>query len=125
MTKAKHTPLPWLRDRSSGLECDVRAASKRKVALCFGLSQTPHKTREAMNAYKAECDANAEFIVRACNAHDELVRVATLVLTGLESGVVKSPPLLDMGNPNAESVPLQSLADIVRAALSKATKAQS
>lgn len=55
------TPGPWLRDRASGFNCDVRAASGRKVALCWGLT-TGSPLRPA---YLAECDANAVLIATA------------------------------------------------------------
>jgi hypothetical protein len=61
---AKHTPGPWVRDRRSGIGCDVRAANGRKVALCWGLSTS----KAALNntpAYRAECDANARLIAAA------------------------------------------------------------
>ena len=51
----KHTPGPWFRDDRSGLECDVRAASGRKVALCWGLAS--NNARNYDKKYKAECDA--------------------------------------------------------------------
>lgn len=55
------TKGPWVRDRTSGLACDVRSASGRKVALCWGLSATKAAI-ENRPAYKAECDANAVLI---------------------------------------------------------------
>lgn len=64
--------------------------------------------------------ANAEFIVRACNAHDELVKALKLTLSGLESGSVKSTPILDFSDENADSLPMVSLASVIRAALAKA-----
>ena len=62
----KHTPEPWIRDDRSGLECDVRAASGRKVALCWGLAS--NNARNYDKKYKAECDANARRIVACVNA---------------------------------------------------------
>ena len=66
MNEIKHTPEPWLRDDRSGLECDVRAASGRKVALCWGLAS--NNARNYDKKYKAECDANARRIVACVNA---------------------------------------------------------
>lgn len=66
-----HTQTPWKRDASSGVSCDVRAENGRKVALCWGLSTTK-AAQHNTPAYKAECSANAHFIVLACNAHDAM-----------------------------------------------------
>lgn len=63
MNKIKHTPGPWLRDDRSGLECDVRAASGRKVALCWGLAS--NNASNYHPKYRAECDANAHLIAAA------------------------------------------------------------
>lgn len=60
---AKHTPGPWVRDARSGLECDVRASSGRKVALCWGLASN-NATNYRVD-YRAECDANAHLIAAA------------------------------------------------------------
>lgn len=68
----------------------------------------------------AVLEPEASAIVRAVNCHDELVRVVKLVLAGLQSGSVKAKPLLDFSNPNAESLKLESLDEILIAAL-KAT----
>lgn len=62
-----HTKEPWIRDTASGLNCDVRAESGRKVALCWGLSTTKAAMANSP-AYRAECDANASRIVACVNA---------------------------------------------------------
>ena len=74
MSANKHTPGPWLRDDCSGLDCDVRAASGRKVALCWGLASNNATNYRA--DYRAECDANAHLIAAA----PELLEVAQLIL---------------------------------------------
>ena len=61
---SKHTIGPWLRDASSGIRCDVRSASGRKIALCWGLS-TSRAARNNRPEYLAECDANALLIAAA------------------------------------------------------------
>lgn len=70
-----HTPGPWVRDRASGLNGDVRSASGKKVALCFGLreprkrkGETPEAYRARFERYRDECDADACRIVAAVNA---------------------------------------------------------
>lgn len=75
MSAAQHTPGPWLRDRTAGLRCDVRAASGRKIALCFGLAdprkrkgESIEQYRERYEAYRKRCDADAVRIVAAVNA---------------------------------------------------------
>ena len=70
MSAKKHTPGPWLRDDRSGLDCDVRAASGRKVALCWGLASNNATNYRA--DYRAECDANAHLIAAAPELLDAL-----------------------------------------------------
>lgn len=68
---SKHTPGPWVRDFKPGYQCDVRAASGRKVAVTGGL-QDP-KTREAYIVNSAENDANAHLIAAAPEMYDLLM----------------------------------------------------
>lgn len=70
-----HTPGPWVRDRSSGSNCDVRGANNRNVAACWGLS-TGHGARKNSAAYRAECDANAVLI----SAAPELLDAGKMVI---------------------------------------------
>ena len=70
-TEQKWTPGPWLRDTASGLSCDVRASSGRKVALCWGLSTT-RAAMENRPGYRAECNANAHLIAAAPELYDAL-----------------------------------------------------
>ena len=84
MSANKHTPGPWLRDDCSGLDCDVRAASGRKVALCWGLASNNATNYRA--DYRAECDANAHLIAAAPEllaALKDCVAVMTCELAGL------------------------------------------
>lgn len=71
MSATKHTSGPWLRDTQSGINCDVRAASGRKVALCWGLSAC----NTLRPAYRAECDANAHLIAAAPELLEALIMV--------------------------------------------------
>lgn len=61
---SEYTPGPWHRDADSGLNCDVRAANGRKVALTWGLSTTK-AAQYNRPAYRQECDANAHLIAAA------------------------------------------------------------
>ena len=58
----KHTPGPWVRDDGGGLKGDVRAASGKWIALCWGIGNAKNPYREE---YKAVCDANARLIAAA------------------------------------------------------------
>lgn len=73
--QAQHTATPWKsRVTYSNGEPDGACvySGARHVADCMdGLNQD-------------ECEANAAFIVRACNAHEELVTFAHNVLASLE-----------------------------------------
>ena len=64
---SKHTPEPWVRDRDSGIKCDIRGSNGRKIALCWGLSSSKSAMLNAKH-YKEECDANALRIVSCVNA---------------------------------------------------------
>ena len=63
MTQAKHTPGPWLRDRESGFDCDVRAANGRKIA-SVNVQNQP-KSKEGCALRKKENEANARLIAAA------------------------------------------------------------
>ena len=101
----KFTPGPWLRDDRSGLECDVRAASGRKVALCWGLAS--NNARNYEKKYKAECDANATLIAAAPDLLEALQR------------------LLSENDNMTQRINLLGAMDQARAAIAKATRDQS
>lgn len=63
MSKAKHTSGPWVRDRESGFDCDVRAANGRKIA-AVNVQNQP-KSKEGWAKRKAENEANAILIAAA------------------------------------------------------------
>ncbi len=65
------SPGPWERDANSGLNCDVRAANGRKVALTFGLQ------REANLRTSLESAANAVLISTAPEMRTMLRLVAS------------------------------------------------
>jgi len=94
----KHTPGPWHRDARSGLDCDVRAASGRKVALCWGLAS--NNASNYRPGYRAECDANARLIAAA-------------------------PELLDVLEELVAEFGVCGLTEKARAAIAKATGVQS
>ncbi len=70
MSTTKHTPVPWTRGvcneiRQGTERIGERFERQRSIATCY-----------PTNGTKEELDvvfANAEFIVQACNAYDELV----------------------------------------------------
>jgi hypothetical protein len=111
---AKHTPGPWVRDRVSGLNCDVRSSSGRRVALCWGLSATA--AAKNSDAYRAECDANAVLIAAA----PDLLAIAQFFLRGIEGGHIRCAPYIDF-DPNAETLEIKSPAARLREAIAKAT----
>ena len=63
----EHTPTPW---KISTITADEVSSEKGVVCECFGVTQE-------------EEFANAAFIVRACNAHDELVEACKISLARL------------------------------------------
>lgn len=67
MSLSEHSPTPWVSEANFGTRWNIADAQGRPVAIT---SQT------AGHLYgDKQRDANTEFIVRACNAHDALVEV--------------------------------------------------
>jgi hypothetical protein len=79
MSEQKPTPLPWRHHYG------VIYAEDVEVAEIFRLDEPSRPTEERPT--RADCEAeeqaNAEFIVRACNAHDDLVKAALTAQTYL------------------------------------------
>ena len=73
MTEQAHTPGPW---QQEGLTIVV--FGRGIIAEC----PTPQ------NGGTFDCSANAAFIVRACNAHDDLVAALDLVCRDQRSGAL-------------------------------------
>ncbi len=79
------TPIPWHIEKTSSDELGVD--------ICAGDSRTrnnhtwiasvngTHDNSEGFPKTTEECLANASFIVRACNAHNELLEIAKIVTT--------------------------------------------
>lgn len=68
-TKAKHTPTPWMKEEYS----DFVVAGGTDICRCFD------------NCDPGVWSANAEFIVLACNAHEDVVKALELVERDVES----------------------------------------
>lgn len=66
----KHTPLPYKRQGYHVVRT-IGGENSNIVAMTYGLSQ-------------AEAEANAEFIVRACNSHYELLAKAHKLVRHIE-----------------------------------------
>jgi len=66
---SKHTRIPW--EVSEELD-GVYSGSKTWIKGARGfIAKTTNQVRPCLK--KEECEANAHFIVTACNCHDELV----------------------------------------------------
>lgn len=78
----KHTPTPWAVEAGTSViwgpapSHDTRewGASLAEARVTFSRSYGRTVSRE-------EADANAEFIVRACNSHDELLEALNLMVS--------------------------------------------
>lgn len=90
MSESKHTPTPW---RISGTSSH-RVTGKHGVLANCGNDSTH-------SAVEDQCAANAAFIVRACNAHEELLEALQKIAT-------------------CESQAPGDVVDIARAAIAKA-----
>ena len=70
METPKHTPLPWYKTASSPDGYIYGADNKCIVE--FGPTTAGHMDEERW--------ANAEFVVRACNAHDDMLEICEKLL---------------------------------------------
>lgn len=73
---AKHTAIPWEAVR------DTTMASPDRFAIYADHAPSGYKMPAECNGPAAE--ANASFIVQACNHHEELVKACKLALKRLE-----------------------------------------
>jgi hypothetical protein len=69
---AQHTPTPWQVD--SGDELAIQSVEGgAQIATVLGPDDFLCRDDDDDEVFEEECEANAAFIVRACNAHDDLV----------------------------------------------------
>ncbi len=96
MSKAAHTPTPWMQGPPDGNGiCTIDAIDQRDgqlfiVCEVFGIDRPREMSPEAV--------ANADFILRACNAHEQLVaalRDAKRLLAALDIDIMDC---VDYGN---------------------------
>jgi hypothetical protein len=77
----QHTPTPWTAEPG---------ASHYEIHCERGAESVPHATQVAnvlmLGERREACRANAAFIVRACNAHDELVAALLRIYRADASG---------------------------------------
>lgn len=124
---AEHTPTPWayrpkeyddwgvIRGPAADDGFGWIVASARA-----GRSVTPEEESDHRRAKTDPYGANATFIVRACNAYDDLVAVLATVQKGIERGYIKDQSLVPRAKPDDTELDLTSLSEMVNAALSKA-----
>jgi hypothetical protein len=75
VSESKHTPGPWENDEGS-----IVSEGGTAIANVYGPEDFPclgNADDARLAEIEQECSANAEFIVRACNAHDDLVAALT------------------------------------------------
>lgn len=104
--QAQHTPLPWKQHTGNGKTyANVRGADDRWVADCGSRSDDI-------------AQANAAFIVRACNCHDDLLAALQNALASLH--ILPMPQLDSSVATNADII--QVTIKGIRAAIAKATE---
>jgi len=103
MSKAKHSPGPWVVNPLQ-LNQVCMADASYEVAMAAVLHPA------------AVTVANARLMAAA----PELLDLARLVLRGLQSGSIKARAVMDM-DPNAACVDIRPLSEIVRTAIANAT----
>lgn len=91
--ETKHTPTPWKRGYYPD---DIETSGGTTIAL---VPRAIGKVYRISHDISAEPDANAAFIVRACNAHDSLVEAAQLALE-----LIKGHWPYEHGNPHVATV---------------------
>ena len=69
---SKHTPGPWELHHNIGRKGEIGIVADAAPCIIAVMGN--------QNAWPAEARANAEFIVRACNAHDELLAALELAM---------------------------------------------
>ena len=104
--EAKHTPTPWKMQDMGSQETDIIANSGTIMGLTGG-SGAPSKY-EPDDA--AEWDANAAFILKAVNCHDDLLSALKGLVYALGNPIMGAMYEIDRNLPDA------------RAAIAKATQ---
>jgi hypothetical protein len=106
--EAKHTATPWYVEKQTYKSSSfyIRGSDENGNQLAWAKGAVAHIPRSTVMPSKA----NAEFIVRACNAHDDLVKAihAALSLNVLSEGRV---------NPGSR---MEEVRNMLSAALAKA-----
>ena len=102
----QHTPVPWVTKPFSG--------KYKNEGFCINATdEDATRIADVTNHYYVPSEANARFIVQACNAHEELLAVLELALRYLEH-----PDVLAVTQHMA--LPGSVPADRARAAIAKA-----
>jgi hypothetical protein len=70
----KHTPTPWLAEGKTVYALNENGTNRFSALVQAGFEFDGRRYK--MPASPEEIEANAAFIVRACNSHDALVKVA-------------------------------------------------
>lgn len=81
-----HTPTPWMVSHA-----DVAGPAQQlvwidaEVAPSEGIADLYHRTKDGEFVVKRDAEANAAFIVRAVNAHDDLVAALRQIIEAEDS----------------------------------------
>lgn len=80
--ETKHTPTPWHLSRTRIGNCTIEAACAKQHGggVAIATCRASRRSKESCD----EADANAAFIVRACNAHEGFVRVCGKLMDDYE-----------------------------------------
>lgn len=110
MQETKHTPLPYQYQRISGRDCITTAIDSRNPVNWIVAETDKHN-----GIPTAEAEANAQFIVRACNSHYELLGTLELIKEGIALKKIADACILNHANNTIET-----LNEIVSLAIAKA-----
>ena len=110
MSDTQHTPGPFTIEHQE----DISEGNGYAWAIRGWQSEDAFQKPYVQNPAYANSEANAEFIVRACNSHDELVKALEYALADLEGIMPEYEPSGDREHPG-----WQTIKDI-KAAIAKA-----
>lgn len=91
-TESKHTPTPWVVSQSASCDARIESPSNETNWCLTGISCHPQfngsgKTHgPSILVSQKEAQANAAFIVKACNQYDALVKIAEAAKESISIG---------------------------------------
>lgn len=96
----ENTPTPWTLGKHGGINAKLPSGQTVQITCMAPTRFTGKDETEEAVAFMNQTEANARFIVTACNSHYELLAACELVFDGLLS----NPPDLDTAELGARRI---------------------